>query len=66
MRLIIFSCALFAVSAAICNSPQASEYEIFAQKYEITFGEKPSDQVWNLGKESCDTCGNCRACGALG
>ena len=66
MRLIIFSFSLFVVSAAICNAPQASEYEIFAQKYEITFGEKPSDQVWNLGKESCDTCGNCRACGALG
>ncbi len=64
MRLIIFSCALFAVSAAICNSPQTSEYEVFVQKYEATFGEKPSDEVWNLGKESC-SCGG-GACGGGG
>jgi hypothetical protein len=36
---------------------QLTEYEVFAQKYEATFGEKPSD-VWNLGKESCGS-----ACG---
>jgi hypothetical protein len=64
MRVIIFSSALFIVSAAICNSPQISEYEVFAQKYEATFGEKPSDQVWNLGKESCSSgCSGGGGCG---
>ena len=69
MRIIIFSLALFGLSSTIncakssciyLSEPQdkkvasaLSEYEVFAQKYEATFGEKPSDQVWNLGKKSC-------------
>ena len=55
MRLIMLSFVLCSVSAAFCDSTQVSEYEVFAQKYEATFGEKPSDQVWNLGKEDCST-----------
>ena len=39
---------------------QLTEYEVFAQKYEATFGEKPSDQVWNLGKKSCAA--HCSVC----
>jgi hypothetical protein len=65
MRLIIFSCALFAVSAAICNSSQISEYEVFAQKYETTFGEKPSDQVWNLDRGTGDGDGIHMRCGII-
>jgi hypothetical protein len=71
MRSIIFSIALLSLSMTInCEkssythqpevqdkrvASQLSEYEVFAQEYEATFGEKPSDEVWNLGKESCDS-----------
>ena len=69
MRSIIFSLALLATgattncakSSCVYKSDagdkkivfQLTEYEIFAQKYEATFGEKPSAQVWNSNKESC-------------
>ena len=70
MRSIIFSFALLSVSAHINCSKLTSaktthattltEYEIFAQKYEAAFGEKPSDQIWNRGdknnKASCSKC----------
>ncbi len=54
MRLIIFSFALCMVSGVMCDSPQTNECEVFAQKYETTFGEKPSEQVWDLDKETGD------------
>ena len=78
MRLIIFSFVLLATGATTnCTKSscvyksdagdkkivsQLTEYEVFAQKYEATFGEKPSDQVWNLDKKSCGpTCSRCDA-----
>lgn len=76
MRSIIFSLALLATGATTnCAksscvyksdtedkkiASQLTEYEIFAQKYEATFGERPSDQVWNLGKKSCAA--HCSVC----
>jgi hypothetical protein len=76
MRSIIFSFALLTASATInCTdkskaqgkkiTSQLTEYQVFAQKYEAAFGEKPSDQVWNLGKADCDThsCVACSSCG---
>lgn len=77
MRSIILSLALFVVVPSVnCKKSsciykadgedkkivsQLSEYEIFAQKYELTFGEKPSDQVWNSRNKSCGArcCSNC-------
>ena len=72
MRSIIFSFALLMASTTInCVdksktqgkkvTAQLTEYQIFAQKYEAAFGEKPSAQVWNLGKDSCmgSGCGPC-------
>jgi hypothetical protein len=74
MRSIIFSFALLATCATVnCSKPsciykpdaqdkknttQLTEYQIFAQRYEAAFGEKPSTQVWSLGKDTCNT-SNC-------
>ena len=71
MRSIIFSFALVSVGATInCSKIQntdtskktpLTEYQIFAQKYEAAFGEKPSREVWNLAADACRSHA-CAAC----
>lgn len=77
MHLIFFGLALLTFNSAISGAKpscvyksetqdkmvvsQMSEYEVFAQKYESTFGEKPSAQIWNLDKETCRPDSSCTA-----
>lgn len=64
MRSLILSLALISTTASIyCTTSESSqpviaktelsEYEVFAQKYEAAFGEKPSNQIWTLGNKQC-------------
>ena len=49
MKTILFCMAALAFTAG-ANCQEATQREVFEQKYENIFGEQPSATVWTLGK----------------
>jgi hypothetical protein len=75
MRLMIMSLTLCGMTVAIhgakksvvktvkeTSASQLTKREMFVQKYEAIFGEKPSDQVWNLGQKADCNASDCSVC----
>ena len=69
MNPIFISLAMFLIGPMIYLTNPTSENLSFAEQYEATFGEKPSEAIWLAGGPAggkcgcCDYCGRCGGCG---